>query len=355
MVLLKHESLPEANSSTFPRFVLAHYALQYKKFVPCCYLLIALCDGTMALVVTIQTATFLNMHGILDSDTAPDVPAPPPLNESESESERNISGPPPSGLNQTDSTATTTPKLDLLVVTTALWCWLYRVSVFVNLLLSVARTIKIRNPFSHVNMRAALISVAIYTVIWLIVTIYDLVETLGTKKSEKLGQYYEEMKLGATIAGILYTNYDEPNEATGDTSYYGASLLFILMLIPFIIPSLISLICLILLSCSLRRAPPSEGSAVRQKHVTVTVTWLTLVFVVCTSTSTIFWLFYEYIGNLVLDSHSKEDASYDQIYAFFSLTLPLLNALLSPLIIFGRSQEFRTEFVSKLWKRSSKS
>ena len=191
-------------------------------------------------------------------------------------------------------------------------------------------------------MRAALISVGVYAAIWLSVAITDLVKELGGDP-ESLARYYQEMKLGATIAGVLYQTYDLVNVNTDNPTQYGASLLFLLILIPFIIPALLSLICLVLLTRSLREEVPNEGSAVRQKHVTTTVVWLTVVFVVCTSASTLFWLFYQYIVNLVLDSHSIDSVVCERIYAFFSLTLPLLNAAISPLIIFWRSQQLRSE------------
>ena len=284
--------------------VVKHYQNEYKKFVPCMYLLMSFCDGFMGVFVLLRSSILIHYYL---TDTAVDI---------------------------LDSGAT-----HVLVTSSVLVQVLYRISIFINVLLCVARTIKIKLPFYQITMKLALLSVAAYILVWLAVAGYDYQQVT---KSEGAGvrKYIVSGRLGAIIGRALLDTYDKANLEKGIKSYYGITALFIIILIPFIIPCICCIVCLIILAKSLKKSPSlSKNSSSNQKHVTITVTWLTSLFVVCNSLSTIYFLFADYIAGSVL---GKDMGSIDDfIDPLLTLTFPLLNAAISPFIIVFRSRELK--------------
>ena len=272
--------------------VVKFYKAQFRKFVPCMYLLISISDGltaTFAIVASglIMAAYWQDTHII------------------------------PRGAAYS------------MIITTAGWEVFYRISVFLNLLLSIARTIKIRTPFYIIKMKASVSSVTIYSALWFSVAIADamIMDLSDTVR------YVKNAKLGLPIGGYVKDKYNDTENGT----FYGATTELIFILIPFIIPAILSCVCLFLLYQSLSQPPPNEQSAVNQRHVTTTVTYLTLLFCICNSASTLYFVFAEYIYELFLGN--KPLAGDEIMTCLLSLTLPLLNAAVSPIIIIARSSE----------------
>jgi hypothetical protein len=290
-------------------FVVHFYIKEFKKFVPCMYLLIAISDCLTAAFTIIVSGLIMSVYSTMSSEVE-ELP---------------------------DETCYG------LIVSTAGWEVFYRVSVFVNLLLSVARTIKVKSPFFQIKMKVAVTSVSVYFVLWMAVALVDIVRG---KPSSSL-TYVKEGKLGLTIGGIVMNAYNDKENGT----FYGATTMLILIIIPFIIPAILSCVCLVVMVRSLSKPPPSEQSAATQRHVTMTVTYLTLVFCICNSVSTLYFLFSEYVYELYLKKRPiPGDVS---LTILFSLTLPLLNAAISPFIIITRSSSIANRvkqfFKIKFW------
>ena len=300
-------------------FVVRHYKNQYKKFVPCMYLLNSLCDGLMAIFVLVQSGLIIQFY---QNETVVDI--------------------------------VTSAATHVTVIATILLSVFYRVSIFVNVLLCVARTIKIKYPFYIVKMKLAMLSVAAYFLVWLAVATYDYYKIADKEEGQNqmTKNYIVFGKLGAEIGGTLIVTYDMPNEKNGIKTVYGATALFMIILIPFIIPCICSLVCLFIMVSSLRKPSLNENSAARQKHVTITVTWITFLFVVCNSIATLYFLFGEYIYIKILENEEPDYQEY--IYPLLNLTLPLLNAAVSPLIIILRSQDLKNGLKDTFRSRSSK-
>ena len=290
-------------------FVVHFYKNDFRKFVPCIYLLISMCDGLTAAFALINSSLIMRVYW-----SSPDQST---LDEDSLEMLQ-----PPTDQNIPDE------MCYALIISTTGWEVFYRVSVYLNLLLSIARTIKIKSPFFQIKTKAALLSLAVYSALWLAIALVDIVQA----KISKTVLYVKEGKLGLTIGAVLFLKGDIENG-----TYYGATTKLILIVIPFIIPAFLSCICLGMLAKSLSQTAPSQQSAAKQRHVTVTVTYLTLLFCVCNSVSTLYFLFAEYIYELFLNNDPI--SGHGIFTAVFSLTVPLLNAAISPLIIITRSTE----------------
>lgn len=276
---------------TMDILVVKFYKDQYRKFVPCMYLLISISDGLTATFATVASGLIIAAY----------------WKEKQLPREAECS----------------------LIIATAGWGVFYRISVFLNLLLSAARTIKIRTPFYIIKMKTAVLCFTIYSTLWVSIAMVDII----TIPLSHTFRYVHNAKLGLSIGGLIQKKYDDKENET----FYGATTELFLVIIPFIVPALLSSICLFLLYQSLSQPPPNETSAVNQRHVTTTVTYLTLLFCICNSASTLYFLFAEYIYELFL---GNEAITGDVIMTcLLNLTLPLINATLSPIIIIARSSE----------------
>ena len=285
-------------------FVVNHYRTQYRKFVPCMFFLMSSSDGLMAISVVIESALIIKQYRektVIEPDTI---------------------------------------ENKALVVATILWNLFYRVSTFVNAVLCVARTVKVKRPFYKINMKLAVSSVAFYTLLWAAVAVFEYHGISSRPYIHKKGFSMSYGQLGLEIAGIFYKKYDSPNKRKGIKTYYGVIVGFTLNLVPFILPCILSLVCLVILVRSLRKPAPNNISAARKIHVTITVTCITALFVLCTSLSTLYQLVAKIIISLVLEKRINEDVN-KYLYPLFLLTLPLVNAAINPLIIVLRSSELK--------------
>ena len=297
-------------------FVVNHYRTQFRRFVPCMFFLMSSSDGLMAISVVIESALIIKQYW-----------------------EKTVIGP-------------DTIENKALVVATILWNLFYRVSTFVNAVLCVARTVKAKRPFYKINMKLAVSSVAFYTLLWAAVAVFEYHGISSRPYIHKKGFSMSYGQLGLEIAGIFYKKYDSPNKKKGIKTYYGVIVGFILNLVPFILPCIVSLVCLVILVISLRKPAPNNISAARKIHVTITVTCITALFVLCTSLSTLYQLVAKIIISLILEKRINEDVN-KYLYPLFLLTLPLVNAAINPLIIVLRSSELKRGLFKLLHLRLS--
>jgi hypothetical protein len=89
----------------------------------------------------------------------------------------------------------------------------------------------------------------------------------------------------------------------------------------------------------LRKESPSETSAAAQRHVSQTVLLITVCFVILHTVSSIYYVIIK-----IMEEMNENVAEVKGIgansYMFWS-TLPLVNALLNPIILISRSKDLR--------------
>jgi hypothetical protein len=191
-----------------------------------------------------------------------------------------------------------------------------RISIFLNAMLSIVRTMMIRNPFSEPSKRGICIAFGMITFFWTMMTageVYTLKEysielhwsqymnETGAEHVEEdaknrkqylyLWYYIYTSAAGynhlAKLLGDwfpwsagLYTNYRPSGESGTVKEICEHGSLYGMFLIAFVVPCLISVACLFIKALYLRR-PSVGGTENNNNKVTNTVVMLTIVFVVC--------------------------------------------------------------------------
>ena len=216
-----------------------------------------------------------------------------------------------------------------------------RISVFANTLLCVTRTINTARPFRRINKKVALGIFVGYIVFWLFVGLAEI--TLFATYFLDLSEIDPYVSFGR-VGGNLCQNILGGCDVAGTHCTQGIACTFILtLLIPLMVPCILTIICLALMLVYMRREVPRCTSARRNRTVTLTVTYLTLVFVICIAPSVIYYFVYVFIMlGLLGFNHNQGTPTYDFILEnMFMSTLPLLNALLTQVVIVHRSQDLR--------------
>ena len=121
------------------------------------------------------------------------------------------------------------------------------------------------------------------------------------------------------------------------------------LLLPLLVPCIVTITCLLVMLTHMRHPCPSSSSSTRHHYVTVTVTWLTVVFVACTAPSVLYYFVYVFIMLGVLGHAHPDTPTHDFILEnMCSSTLPLLSALFTQTIIVLRSKGLRTDLVGRM-------
>ena len=224
-----------------------------------------------------------------------------------------------------------------------------RVSVFVNVILIVVRTINITRPFYLVNRRALWVSVLVCFLVLLPLILYD---TVRIKKEQEdfyatkvryvflpyVGDYAVKdivMALNPITAGKgKKTVVRVPEYVTFATSCA-----------PFILAVLISLVCLVVNYRELRASKgglSKTGGGTAEQDITVTIALLTTVFSVC---NTVYSLW------IVLTWAFEWDYWTDQVVlqlCYVTSTLfPFISSSLNAIILIWRSKTLRKSLRNK--------
>ena len=278
-------------------FIVAHFRHQHQKFVPFMYILLAFCDISMVLCMFAQSTTL----GIFI------YPADKEL----------------------------TPQASWAVVTVSVLMGVFfRVSVFCNIVFSIARTLKVLRPFTRIRVFWVEMSVLVCGIFWLSIGIIDMA-LLDISATEDLDGYLQRGQLGDEIAALI--GQGDPSNA----AFIAIRLVFCCLYN--FIPVNLSASCLLFLiyySFKNKSGAITEASSRNMHHVTVTVTMLTIIFTSCIGWSFIYFYF-EILG--FMDFKTKKYLS-----GIFLIILPLVNAAVSPAIIILRSKELRDKLYSSL-------
>ena len=287
----------------FNFFILYFYHKKYRQFVPCMYSLLALFDCLMTLFKIISYFIVLSFYG----------------HPSEYVLQRKW-----------------------VLVGFKLGGKLFlRMSIFINTLLSVARTIKTVRPFSNIKMKLALTSVAIYSGYWIILSSLDAFSLTKDVNNCTRKNLTSELRLGYYL--IDERVGDQTLKLGGQALYKNHFLSFLVIyIIPYILPVLICAVSAAVMITYLRKEAPSQQSAIIQRNVSLTVLLLTVSFVICFSIPAIYNLFNIIEKYLMKNKTGETDiVNRGKEKHVLESTVPLINALLNPVILVWRSGELR--------------
>ena len=225
-----------------------------------------------------------------------------------------------------------------------------RVSVFSSLVISTVRTINIVKPHFVVSYKATLVAVLAVFCFWVVIVGVELKFTL--MKNSK-GYCVLGSGMNATSLNVTYHNMLEQSKIAELflQPFVGKEVLcevhrlletlpnptlntILIEGIPFVIPLCLSIISLLITSYSLPRTKAGRKST-KSRGITVTVFWLTFVFVLC-------YLPY-FIVLLVLGHPIPETSSSVTVMVRFVTTsvLPFLSTCLIPTILIIRGKKIR--------------
>ena len=235
-----------------------------------------------------------------------------------------------------------------------------RVSVFCSLVISIVRTINIVKPHYVVSYRAILASVLVVLAVWAVFVGVELKFTVmrestaycgsGQKVSGKNGsganntqpEMVEQKKIAELflqpfVGKEVLCEVSKLLEQSPDTTLD----MTLIEGIPFIIPLCLSIISLLITSYSLQKTEAGRQSS-KSRSITVTVFWLTFVFVLC-------YLPY-FVVLLVLGHPTPKTSSSLTVMVRFVTTavLPFLSTCLVPAILIVRGRKIR-QFYWKLF------
>ena len=295
-------------------FVIYHYFGQKGKFVPAMYMLIGTADNLTTISLLLQHLVLW----LISQEYLTDRP-------------------------------TIAYTVTLFVASTGISS---KLSVFSNVVLSVARTIKIKRPFERIKRRAALASIAIYGTFWAVLAIVDVVKLVQNDEMDAFDTFMSYPYLGAELTNLLAESTAMSSGCDIDVQdcyneTLGRSAVFILLTVAYLLPVLVVFLCMIIQLCSVRRPREVEraGGTDTQRHVTITILQITTLFFLCHVTATVWYL----STDLTVKEHdllSDIIPGYRTLNGAVYSTLPLINAALSPVIIIYRSYELWNNFQS---------
>jgi hypothetical protein len=217
----------------------------------------------------------------------------------------------------------------------------YRLSVFLNLILAVTRTIRILRPFQDIKTHFVKLACIFYALPWIVMSVMNVYAEFSIFD----GQFMEAVYTSYFSFGLFESlkKYDIFNDAS-DSAYFAH---MAPDLLAFSLPAVIIIITCVIQVVSLRLSGQFIPS-VKQRHVTTTVILMSSLFVICNSASCGYHLSY-----LICYIKSGEDnpllsqslKTHYMHLAVYETVLPILNAALNPVIIICRSSTLQKKFV----------
>lgn len=233
----------------------------------------------------------------------------------------------------------------LIPLTTLLTSTTSHVSAFYNIVLVVTRSVKMLFPFYTLQNRPLKIAFVVYPVIWVVIVGFELHYFIN-HSSKSINWVLQNLTFMPAVGGRLISFVD------------GKGLLSYLILcygVPYAIPAIICVVCFFIQAGVLLRnrshQKVSSSSERVNFRITITILWLTTVFLIC---NTIYLLF---IILLIVPSLTtwKDDGDFVTICFesyLASVVLPFINSALNPLILMMRGEELKVFVRSKVGGRA---
>lgn len=253
-------------------FVIYHFWRKYRKFVPAMYLLLATLDSLVVLTMFCKDATMELALYPIDEAGNEDTAAVNPLEMTGSDGNAAMYP-----LEEAGNKGTAA-RLWAAIVLSSLNGILFRLSVFTYMMFSVARTVAIARPFRRIGLRSSLCSLGGCLLFWVLVTAVDfqlIQSSVQDRDYLKVDDYIMHSTNGRQIADRLKSKIGE----LGD---------IVLLILAFLAPVLVSSVACCILLYNVRNGTPKNSSSTHYqhafslniRHVSVTVIWLTALFLV---------------------------------------------------------------------------
>ena len=216
-----------------------------------------------------------------------------------------------------------------------------RLSAFLNTVLAVVRTLNITLPFYHIRSRRIMISIVCYMLGWVPIIVYEVYYYFVEDLKRWPQQIYDKLVTLPTAGNALVV--------IGTSANFTGSKDVVLWLgvgIPFLLPSIIAVLCLCLQSYTLLKNNVAEDQRItdHNRAVTVTILQLTVLFCICNSAFIIFAKFMDlFTQNLTRESTSKMEY-------VTSTMFPMLNSAINPMILLYRGCKVWQSMVYKVKK-----
>ena len=206
----------------------------------------------------------------------------------------------------------------------------YRVSVFTNTVLSVARTLKVLQPFRSNSLRGALASIGLYALYPCTLAVVSLMSLRGSRY-DTVESYLVAPLLNEGSALLQLLGDGTANRELVEVMFS--------LVIPFCVPVCTCVVCAALMIAKLRDGScPASASIDNQRKVTVTVLMLTVAFLVFNTAG-----FVKFLAVNICGLADNDEARLIILFIF-----PLLNAIANPVILFARSKDLRLKLLTSM-------
>ena len=238
-----------------------------------------------------------------------------------------------------------------LTVTYILSAVSFHVSVFYNVLLVLCRTVTLASPFFHFRLAIIYTISAFYPLLWFILAVYDVIEVYLNDSDVATRVLF--LLISPLCGSEMIYNLDD---SFNDLGYY-----VLLLGIPFVLPSLICLVCCVIAFSTLIinskknsvikrhnvKVAENVKRFVRRRHykryarATVTILQLSIVFFMC---NTVY-----FITEFTLQAWNPEKLLDHENYLVYTAAniLPFLNSAINPAIFIKRGTKLQ-HFVKRI-------
>ena len=309
--------------------IIAHFFKKRGRFVPCMYVLLSLFDTLTVLMMCGRDGVMEGFLYKMETQSGDEID-----DRGLGSRDRRNPGDEP-GKTQEDAV-----EIWVAILFTTFFSIFLRLSAFTNMVFSVARTIKIVSPFTHVSLRGSVIAILSYTGFWVIVAavdLYFLEEFVSGSHYPVLDLFILHSQSGTGISKAA----DQSDSGTINNMSDVISIS--IMIISYLVPVLVSLVscCTLLYTLNKSGDAPSTESARKFRQVSMTVIWLTGMFLVFIGTSTVYYCGFMVTGFMVDGDNATAMRINQYLRPVFFTSFPLVNAIFSPLIIIYRSKDLK--------------
>ena len=242
--------------------------------------------------------------------------------------------------------------LSLITVSFSVTAVSMKVSVMLNLILSVTRTINIMVPFAKISRIGIATSVTTYFLFWIIFSSVQLTQAFQSQFSLNnfiLNFFYQSTGSTSFLVGSKETL---ANTCTSTSIFIG---------IIFVLPAGICILCLVIQILSLLsdsrgvcrcRHGNGDNFVMNRRRMTVTIVLVTILFCVC-SIGPIILIGYKcsLVGDVGLKSITGKGFDFDfldRLEYVCSFVLPFANAAINPAILIQRGKNLKRSVRSRV-------
>ena len=242
-----------------------------------------------------------------------------------------------------------------------------------NLVMTISITINVSNPFHRINFPHLRRIVACLCFAIMMLHVADAITVIACEYKPIYPDFPSEsfiylyLQIGFILPGLptAANVYCKPDDSglsrCDDLDSYFAAFLYIIAAVYFLGPPIVMLTCMIIQVTYLRRSlQEQEEDEVTHlmpntaRHVSITVFSISLLFFICNAayilSQIVFWLIYnaEHFDEKYYTD--KDIADLGVLLGFTEFTLPLIYAVLYPVILICRKEELRRRYVG-YWRR----